>query len=77
MKSANQRARKNWAKSGDKERLCEAQNHRCCYCGLRMVAGDHDSYPTLEHVTPLSSGGADELANIVIACRGCNEERNV
>lgn len=59
-----------------KDALCEAQNHRCCYCGVRMGAtGNRRDYPTIEHVTKLSDGGADALDNIVIACRGCNEDR--
>jgi 5-methylcytosine-specific restriction endonuclease McrA len=73
-----------------KDRLSEAQNHRCCYCGCRMAERNligyaderlyahnyRDNYPTFEHVIPLSLGGEDILDNIVIACLKCNVERS-
>jgi 5-methylcytosine-specific restriction endonuclease McrA len=49
--------------------LCEAQNHRCCYCGLRSDA------LTFEHVTPLSHGGSNDRSNLVMACEPCNVRR--
>ena len=59
-----------------KERLSEAQNHRCCWCGKRMEAnGRREDYPTIEHIHPLYQGGADAIDNVAIACRGCNEGR--
>ncbi len=61
-----------------KERLSETQNHRCCFCGKRMgVTRDRNDYPTFEHITPKSLGGSDELDNLVISCRGCNEARGI
>lgn len=63
---------------GLKDRLSGEQNHRCCYCGKRMEAnGNRRDYPTFEHVEPFGLGGADHPDNIVIACRGCNEERQI
>lgn len=60
-----------------KERLSEAQNHRCCYCGFRMNESTHwRRYPTFEHVIPVSTGGADLPDNIVIACFDCNSSRS-
>ncbi|MFE9026211.1 HNH endonuclease [Streptomyces iakyrus] len=38
--------------------------HACCYCGKRAVH--------LDHVHPLSKGGADKESNMVPACRTCN-----
>lgn len=59
-----------------KERLSEAQNHRCCYCGIRMMGTGHDdSAPTFEHVVPRYHGGTNDMSNIVIACRKCNNDR--
>ena len=56
--------------------LCEAQNHRCAYCGRRteLVPGHafHPGSPTLDHVVPLSRGGADHPENLVLACYRCN-----
>jgi 5-methylcytosine-specific restriction endonuclease McrA len=59
-----------------RDRLAEAQNWRCCYCGGRMdgTATDPDA-PTFEHVVPRSAGGGDEEGNLAIACRECNMAR--
>ncbi len=60
-----------------KLRLSEAQNWRCCYCGIRMEgSGNEDNAPTFEHVVPLRDGGVNTPdENIVIACRSCNMTR--
>lgn len=56
--------------------LSEAQNHRCCWCGKPVDAnGPRDDRPTFEHLIPLSKGGADTPANLVIACYSCNQQR--
>lgn len=56
--------------------LCEAQNWRCCYCGVVMVRGEQgpDS-ASVEHVVPRVAGGAREWENEVAACKLCNESR--
>jgi len=57
-------------------RLCEAQNWRCCYCGVSFVTGRQDNRtPTREHVKPSIAGGSDAWDNLVAACRLCNEAR--
>jgi 5-methylcytosine-specific restriction endonuclease McrA len=57
-------------------RLSEAQNHRCCWCGVRFLdTVGHPFAPSLEHVTPLSEGGADSPENLAVACRRCNTKR--
>lgn len=54
----------------------EAQNHRCCYCGVRTsLDGPVHDRPTLEHVIPRSRGGLDEPLNCVMACSLCNVSR--
>ena len=59
-----------------KERMSEAQNHRCPICGKQMGAtGRRGDYPTFEHVIPLSAGGTDTEDNLAITCRDCNENR--
>lgn len=58
--------------------LAEAQNWRCCYCGVHMTADGPTSYhrhATLEHVIPLARGGSDHPDNMVAACFWCNQER--
>jgi 5-methylcytosine-specific restriction endonuclease McrA len=59
-----------------RERLSEAQNWRCCYCGDRMDGQKNDpNAPTFEHVVPKSQGGSNEEDNLVIACQRCNNRR--
>ncbi|QNE74017.1 HNH endonuclease [Streptomyces finlayi] len=38
--------------------------YRCAYCDARAMH--------LDHVHPLSKGGADKASNILPACAGCN-----
>lgn len=65
--------RKNWHLDGTKDRLCDEQGNMCACCGKTMGAtGRREDYPTIEHIKPLCDGGADDLANIVITCCGCN-----
>ena len=44
--------------------ILERWRYACCYCG--------DLAKHLDHVHPLSKGGADAEHNIVPACEGCN-----
>lgn len=49
--------------------LCEANGHRCFYCGL--ARGEI----TVDHFVPLSRGGSNWITNIVPACRPCNSRK--
>lgn len=54
--------------------LSEAQNWRCCYCGIRTTR--HGSTgATIEHVTAKCIGGADHPDNLAMACYDCNSAR--
>lgn len=45
--------------------------HQCCeYCKFPM-SYSHDSFH-IEHIIPLILGGTNELANLALACDGCN-----
>ena len=46
---------------------------RCAYCGSHEseLRADRERL-TRDHVVPRSRGGADEWANVVTACSGCN-----
>jgi 5-methylcytosine-specific restriction endonuclease McrA len=58
-------------------RLAEAQNWRCCYCGIRMEEnrlGGPDR-ATLEHVIRKADGGCYEERNLVVACFRCNQAK--
>jgi 5-methylcytosine-specific restriction endonuclease McrA len=68
--------RRRWSVE-EKDRLCEAQNHRCPLCGKRMEHnGNRLDAPTIEHIKPLFRGGADDLDNVAITCVGCNGARD-
>lgn len=59
-----------------RSRLSEAQNHRCCWCGDAFSDLPNTTRsPTLEHVIPLSQGGADHPDNMAVACVRCNQKR--
>lgn len=53
----------------------------CAYCGVRCDPDDKQyghigpTYPTIDHVTPLSLGGAHTRANSVLACFTCNARK--
>lgn len=72
---ARYRARKNGAPRND---LTAAQwraikahyGHRCVYCGRTMAR------LTMDHIVPLSQGGAHTLQNVVPACQSCNSRKN-
>lgn len=49
----------------DWEAICEAFDHRCAYCGARDKL-------TIDHVIPISQGGAHTEDNIIPACGACN-----
>jgi 5-methylcytosine-specific restriction endonuclease McrA len=53
-----------------RERLSEAQGHRCCYCLADIRVG-----ATLEHIWPISKAGRTNYDNCVAACYACNMER--
>jgi CRISPR/Cas system Type II protein with McrA/HNH and RuvC-like nuclease domain len=63
-----------------RERLCEAQNHRCAYCGVKFGAEFKHwtanlTQATIDHVIPRSREGTDAWENLVAACKRCNEKR--
>ncbi|GHV34928.1 HNH endonuclease [Clostridia bacterium] len=59
-----------------RRKLTKAQRHRvydmtsghCAYCGYNIEIGEM----AIDHVEPLALGGADEIANMLPACRSCN-----
>jgi 5-methylcytosine-specific restriction endonuclease McrA len=57
-------------------RLSEAQNHRCCFCGVETTYHKcHDHTATIEHLIPVAHGGPDTWENCVMSCWTCNNKR--
>jgi len=57
-----------------RRRLRERDQDICRYCGVEVNWADRKSRggATYDHVTP---GGGDTFENLVIACRGCNSQK--
>lgn len=52
--------------------LCVRYNHTCLCCGKQ----EPEIKLTPDHVTPLSKGGRNDIANIQPLCRACNISKN-
>lgn len=58
--------------------LCERDRWRCHLCLRavpRSVGAQHRLAPTIDHLVPLSSGGAHAWLNVALAHRECNIRR--
>ena len=63
--------------------LEERDNHTCYLCGTKTDRSDYrvdesgnfiagPSYPSIDHVVPLSKGGTHDMSNVRLACCRCN-----
>lgn len=50
-------------------KVYKRDDYTCQYCGA-------DSDLTIDHIQPFSSGGSNDLDNLVVACRHCNSVLN-
>lgn len=50
------------------QRIKAAYNHRCAYCVLPLPL-------EMDHVVPLTKGGAHSKENVVPACKSCNSSK--
>lgn len=68
------------------KKLYKRDNGICYLCGTKCDWNDWreskkgnsypgDSYPTIEHVTPISKGGLDSWDNVRLACWKCNLDK--
>lgn len=55
----------------DVKQLLEKQQAKCIYCGENISGRLY----TIEHLTPLSRGGSNDVENIALACRSCNARK--
>lgn len=60
---------------GWKRRIFQRDRWICYYCGCTCHGRDplRTDFATVDHKFPLSRGGDSREANMVTACRGCNE----
>lgn len=62
--------------SRDQRRELLAAAHSCPVCSVSMSDdGDARNGKTIDHIVPLSHGGADTVANVRVVCRTCNIKR--
>lgn len=55
-----------------REYLLQRHQHKCAYC----AGASSDPVLEVEHVLPRSRGGSNRVANLVIACRKCNQVKS-
>lgn len=68
------RTRKPWHLPAKRELF--RKDSSCCYCKAEMSLHPcDDRAATIEHIKPLSRGGADSRHNIKLACKPCNQAR--
>ena len=51
----------------------------CHWCGLQCdpcLSSNADLFPTKDHVIRRADGGSNDLSNLVVACRKCNNTRH-
>lgn len=51
-------------------KLLHAQGNACFYCDSVL-----DSYKAIEHLTPLSRDGDNQIYNLVYSCKSCNSRK--
>lgn len=55
--------------------IAERDGYTCSLCGERVdmnLKYPHPGSASVDHILPLSLGGDDTLANVALACLGCN-----
>lgn len=65
------KASKNYTPPLNNHALFKRDGHLCLYCGKRFRHSDLSR----DHVTPVSQQGADNWANVVTACKRCNNHK--
>ncbi len=53
---------------------------KCLFCNRKLLVelnGEPISAATIEHIVPRNHGGTDDLGNLALACRSCNNEKGV
>lgn len=60
------------------KRLLQRDGDKCAICGQKTdISADHsdNAYPSIDHIVPVSHGGAHIWSNVRVVHRGCNTKR--
>lgn len=61
-----------------REAVIEKFNGTCCMCGKKVNReGNIKDWPTIDHIVPLSYGGAHEWENVQLLCLSCNSKKGL
>ena len=52
------------------EKLILIQNNKCFFCECDLT-----EYKAIEHLTPVSRGGDNDIYNLVYSCKSCNSNK--
>lgn len=66
------------------KRVWNKTEGRCWYCGTMLIKPDPNGHKesqrqrwyTIDHATPRSRGGTNDLHNLLPSCGRCNEEKD-
>lgn len=58
-----------WEGTPQYKQLIREQDNKCGYCGVEMDT------PSIDHKTPVSRGGKDNIENLIACCRRCNSNK--
>ena len=58
---------------GLKRELMRRQDNTCVYCGYRRIGSSLD----IDHVVPVARGGSNDIDNLQVICRRCNQRKGV
>lgn len=57
---------------GERQAVYDKLGGHCAYCGREIAMEEMQ----VDHIVPLRKGGADELQNMLPACRSCNHYKS-
>lgn len=74
----SERQRKKLSKKRMRRRLWKI-DPKCHWCGVETLFNvkheQRKDFATVDHVFPLAAGGTNDIENLTIACRECNNHR--
>jgi 5-methylcytosine-specific restriction enzyme A len=51
--------------------VLERDNYQCQSCGIKNTEAELN----IDHITALAKGGSDDLSNLQVLCRQCNQKK--